>query len=132
VRVGRINLIIEFYLLKRPESKRPPQLICKTNFRTSILVKPNDLIRSDDPSKFKIMYKICNYFRRVGFLPTTICCGSPKFFKKTISIENFADVLTPNSSDEYRNQGKKLKTGTNSIMAMVIFSCASEIYTSFD
>jgi len=118
--------------LERSESKRPPQLICKTNFRTSILVKPDDLSRSDDPSKFKIMYKICNYFKRVGFLPTTIWCGSPKFFKKTISIENFADVLTPNSSDEYRNQGKKLKTGTNRIVAMVIFPCASEIYTSFD
>jgi hypothetical protein len=38
----------------------------------------------------------------------------------------------PNFSDEYRNQGKKLKTGTNSILAMVIFSIASEIYTSFD
>jgi hypothetical protein len=52
--------------------------------------------------------------------------------KKTISIENFSGVLKHNFSDEYRNQGKKLKTGTNSTMAMVIFSCASEIYTSFD
>jgi hypothetical protein len=41
-------------------------------------------------------------------------------------------MLKPNSSDEYRNQGKKLKTGTNNIMDMVIFSYASEMYTSFD
>jgi len=58
--------------------------------------------------------------------------GHHNSLKKEISIEDFADVLMPNFSDEYRNQGKKLKTGTNSIMAMVIFSCASEIYTSFD
>jgi hypothetical protein len=38
----------------------------------------------------------------------------------------------PNSSDEYRDQGKKLKTNTNSIMAMVIFLCAGEIYILFD
>jgi len=58
--------------------------------------------------------------------------GHHNSLKKEISIEDFADVLMPNFSDEYRNQGKKLKTGSNSILAMVIFSSASEIYTSFD
>jgi len=52
--------------------------------------------------------------------------------KKTISIEDFFDVLKPIFSDEHRNQGKKLKSGTNSILAMVIFSRASEKYTSYD
>jgi hypothetical protein len=36
------------------------------------------------------------------------------------------------SSDEYKYQGKKIKTGSNSIMAMVVFSYASEIYTLFN
>jgi hypothetical protein len=38
----------------------------------------------------------------------------------------------PQYSDAYRIQGKKLKPGTISIHAMVLFSIASEIYTSFD
>ena len=37
----------------------------------------------------------------------------------------------PNSSDERRNQRKKLNTDAIGIMAM-IFSCAIEIDTSFD
>jgi len=37
----------------------------------------------------------------------------------------------PDSSDEQRNQRKKLNAGANGIMAMV-FSCAIEIDTPFD
>ena len=52
--------------------------------------------------------------------------------KKPIPTEDFTNVPMPNSIMTIEDQGKKLKTSRNCMMAMVIFSCVSEIYNLFD
>ena len=50
---------------------------------------------------------------------------------KKVPMVNLTQMLMLNSSDEQKNQRKKLNIVANGIMAM-FFSCAIEIDTSFD